>query len=343
MEFRTKIKLPAGALRIEPSTRILMLGSCFAEHIGQRLVDSKLRCMVNPFGVLYNPASIAQTIDLLTQSTSEASVNQIFQSADGYWYSWQHDTGFGASSREDCEALILKKWREASAILRQTDLVVFTLGTRRVYRLVETNKVVANCLKQPGALFTTEDLTVGDIVSELRQTIEQLKRLIPQAKILFTVSPYRYASYGMHENQLSKASLLLAVDELTKLYPEQCSYFPAYELLMDELRDYRFYAPDMLHPSETAIEYIFSCFAETYFSEATHTFLTAWSEVSHALAHRPFHPESAVYRNFLDKIVLKIKALQEKYPYLALENDIPYPLSQYQAGTGSSGEGEIKV
>ena len=180
---------------------------------------------------------------------------------------------------------------------------VITLGTNHVYRLKETGEIVDNCQKRPAALFSEEELSVDECAALLRETVGELRRRRPDVRVIFTVSPIRYRKYGYHESQLSKATLLLAVHALltspATLPTPQAVYFPAYEVLMDELRDYRFYAADMLHPSDQAVEYIWERFGETFFSSRTHEFLREWQPVKAALAHRPFNPDSDDYRAFL--------------------------------------------
>lgn len=264
MEFRTKIDLPKTDFRLEPFDRILLVGSCFAQKIGSRLVADKFRAVVNPDGVMYNPASV--------------------------WHSLERYNG---------------------PVPR---MAVITLGTNRVYIENSTGQIVDNCMKRPQRLFTERDLTVDDCVSYLRQTIDRLHHLNPQMMIVLTVSPIRYRKYGYHGSQLSKATLLLAVEKVMCEKHENLLYFPAYEIVVDELRDYRFYAEDMLHPSEQAADYIYEQFAQTFFSEKVNEFLRDWHPLRDALAHRPFNPDSEEYRNFQQVLQAKIALLKEKYP-----------------------------
>jgi hypothetical protein len=335
MDFRITADLPLHELSITPRTRMMLLGSCFAENVGKHFVDNKFCCCVNPFGVLYNPASLLAALQLLEQKTADATLSRLF-AADGVWHSWNHHSDFSATSREDCEEKINRTWCEASRALSVCDLLFVTFGTRHVYRLRSTGEVVANCHKQPQTLFTEEDLTVGHIVEAWQPAIERLTALSPQMKILFTVSPYRYLGRGMHDNQLSKATLHLAIEALQQLFPGKVYYFPAYELLLDDLRDYRFYAPDMLHPSEVAVNYIWQCLSDSYFTPETLAFINAWSSIARDMAHRPFHPDSDQYRTFLGKIVLKIELLQEKYPNLALDKEKAEILARIQNLTNQS-------
>ncbi|MCI7011804.1 MAG: GSCFA domain-containing protein [Prevotella sp.] len=199
-------------------------------------------------------------------------------------------------------------------------IAILTLGTNHVYRLKSTGEIVDNCRKQPARLFEEEELDIDACTRALASAVEQLRRRNPDIQVLATVSPIRYAKYGFHGSQLSKATLLLAADRLCREKPESVTYFPAYELMMDQLRDYRFYAEDMLHPSAQAVAYIYERFGENYFSDAARTFLKAWRPLRTALRHRPFNPDSEEYRQFMDKTMLKIAALSEKYPNFAYPN-----------------------
>lgn len=283
MEFRTIVDIPKPRFQIEPFEEMLFVGSCFADSIGQRFDENKFRATVNPYGTMYNPASVLHTVER-----------------------------FEGAPR----------------------VVFITLGTNHVYRLKETGEIVDNCQKRPAALFQEEELTVDECADYLRQTVELLCRRRPDVHVVFTVSPIRYRKYGYHESQLSKATLLLAVDKVciglnglsrtsqARVVRESpfpsAAYFPAYEILMDELRDYRFYADDMLHPSSQAVAYIWQQLVAHYFSDAAKEFLREWAPLKAALNHRPFDADSEAYHAFMDKTMLKVAELQKKYPTFAL-------------------------
>ena len=202
-------------------------------------------------------------------------------------------------------------------------LVFITLGTNHVYRLKETGEVVDNCQKRPQRLFQEEVLSMEQCVQTLTKVVDVLTAKNPDVHVVLTVSPIRYAKYGFHESQLSKATLLLAIDQLLMSLNAQrpdthCHYFPAYEIVIDELRDYRFYQEDMLHPSAQAVEYIWQRLCECYLSEEAREFIEAWRPLKAALSHRPFHPDSEEYKAFMDKTMLKVAELQKKYPTFAL-------------------------
>lgn len=269
MQFSTPVNIPLAGFSIEPCERMLFVGSCFADNIGQRFVADKFRAVVNPDGVMYNPASILHTVDRYVDRLEA----------------------------ENAEA---------------PRTAVFTLGTNHVYILNETGEIVDNCRKRPQRLFTERELTVDECAEYLCRAIGRLRSVNPDVRVVLTVSPIRYAKYGFHGSQLSKAVLLLAADKVVR-EQDMVEYFPAYEIVNDELRDYRFYREDMLHPSDQAVEYIWQRFGDTYFSEHTLSFLEEWRPVKAALGHRPFNADSEEHKEFLRKTMAKADALKAKY------------------------------
>ena len=291
MEFRTQVAIQEPPFRIEPCEEILFVGSCFADAIGQRFREEAFPVTVNPYGVMYNPASILHTVE-----------------------KWKVER---------------EKWKEHTP-----NTAFLTLGTNHVYRLKETGEIVDNCEKRPAALFQEELLSVDQCADYLRQAIDLLRSVNPDIHVVLTVSPIRYRKYGYHESQLSKATLLLAIEQLVATTPAgsltdgqsvalripagSVTYFPAYELILDELRDYRFYAADMLHPSAQAVEYIWERLVDSYFSPAAKDYLAEWRPFKQALAHKPFNPDSAEYRAFHEQTLSKLAEFKKKYPHLAL-------------------------
>lgn len=278
MEFSTKVEVKPSDWRIAPCERMLFVGSCFADNIGQRFVADKFRATVNPYGVMYNPASILHTVERLLNDQAMPFV------AD----------------------------EEGTAL--------FTLGTNHVYILKSTGEIVDNCNKQPQRLFREEALSIEQCAGYLRQAIQTIHLHYPKVRFLLTVSPIRYRKYGYHGSQLSKATLLLAVDKVIDDWADDPSlmvaYFPSYEIINDELRDYRFYQPDMLHPSAQAVDYIYEKFCAAYFSADTFRFLEAWKPIREALGHRPLHPESEAYKQFRTETEAKLQALRRRYPMM---------------------------
>ncbi len=209
--------------------------------------------------------------------------------------------------------------RQAHDRMSRTDWLLLTWGTTFVYQQRETGRIVSNCHKQPEKLFTRRMLTVDEIVDEYTRFLKELRNQNSTLKVLFTVSPIRHIRDGMHANQLSKATLLLAIEQLQSIFPTTIFYFPSYEIMLDELRDYRFYADDMLHPSPLAVNYLWERFSDVFFSDETKTIMDECESIRKALAHRPFHPDSEEHKRFLGQIVLKIERLNRKYPYLEFE------------------------
>lgn len=290
MEFQTKVDIQSSSWKISPCEKMLFLGSCFADNIGNRFREEQFRAIVNPFGVMYNPASIFHSVQELLDSSHEIE---------------------GVESYED----------------RIPQVAIFTLGTNHVYILKETREIVDNCKKRPQHLFVERAMSVSECYQYLDEAVSLLRSANPEIKIILTVSPIRYRKYGYHGSQLSKATLQLAADQLVQHYVSEendnsVCYFPAYEIVNDELRDYRFYKPDMLHPSEQTVEYIYERFAEAYFSEDTRKFLAEWKPIKEALGHKPFHPESEEYKKFMDKTMLKVSMLSKKYPKFAYQKII---------------------
>ena len=319
MNFRMPVELPENVTEIRHSERIMLFGSCFAENIGNLLRENKFRCDVNPFGVLYNPLSIVCALNQILEKKEYTEEDLFF--SDGYWHSWMHHSDFSASSSEECLARINSRLRKASDELLEADWLVMTWGTAHVYVHQETGKVVGNCHKQPDKTFRRLRQNAEAFVEECLGVLKKCRSVNPKLKVLITVSPIRHAKDGMHGNQLSKSVLLLAADELCRRCPD-CHYFPSYEIMMDELRDYRFYADDMVHPSKLAVEYIWDCFSKTYFSAETLSVLQEWREIKKGIEHKPFHPESEAYRKFLSQIVLKIARIKEKLPYLEVQKEL---------------------
>jgi hypothetical protein len=319
MNFRTQVELPEKETEIRHSEQIMLFGSCFAENIGNLLKENKFRCDVNPFGVLYNPLSIANALNQILEGKEYEEEDLFF--SGGLWHSWMHHSDFSAPSQEEALALMNFRLAKAKENLAKADWLVMTWGTAYVYIHQEMQKVVGNCHKQPDKTFRRLMLNAEAFVEECRGVLKKCREVNPNLKVLFTVSPIRHAKDGMHGNQLSKATLLLAIDEICRICPN-CFYFPSYEIIMDELRDYRFYADDMIHLSSKSVEYIWECFSRCYFSKETQAVMKEWMEIKKAIDHKPFRPDSDAYRAFLSQIVLKIMQMKEKFPYLEVQKEI---------------------
>jgi hypothetical protein len=319
MDFRTKTDIPKPGLDISHKSRILMFGSCFIENIGRLLIDNKFNVNLNPFGVLYNPQSISQALQLLTDE-QKFDVDDVFE-YKGLYHSFYHHSSFSHYDKEICLEQINDRLEQASCDLRKADTLFITFGTAYVFRNKDSGKVVGNCHKLPADRFDRYRLSIEDIVEDWSSLLKRLKEINPLSQVIFTVSPIRHLKDGAHDNQLSKSVLLLAVDELCKS-DKSLHYFPSYEIVLDELRDYRFYNEDMVHPNSVAVRYIWERFAETYMFEETHAIIEEWRKIFSALNHRPLNIDSEEYKLFLRQTLLKLKAFDEKYPYICCEDEI---------------------
>lgn len=321
MEFRTIMDYPQANFSMSHSDNFLLLGSCFAENIGSMMIDNKFHCELNPYGILYNPFSISRALREII-SGKQYTEKDLFFYRECY-HSYMHHGSFSAFTQDKCLTRVNEHLKRAHELCSTSmNYLIITFGTSWVYTLKETNEVVSNCHKLPAANFIRRLLTVDEIVADYTSLISKLLESRPSLKIVFTVSPIRHIKDGLHANQISKSTLLLAIDMLQKVFPNIVFYFPAYEILMDELRDYRFYADDMIHPSDMAIRYIWNTFAAFYFSKEATKIMQEYGDIHKALSHKPFRRDSEEYKRFLGQIVLKIKRLKEKYPYLDVEKEI---------------------
>lgn len=320
MKLLTPVERPALRPSIGYAHRLMLMGSCFAAHIGARLQEARFRCDANPYGVLYNPLSISAAL-------REMLAGKVYAAADlyphqGLWHSPMHHGDFSAATPDEALQRINSRLRPASAALPALDFLLLTWGTAWVYEDRETGHVAGNCHKRPETCFLRRRLAVDEIVEDAASLFDALWQQNASLQVVLTVSPIRHVRDGLHDNQLSKATLLLAADRLCAAFPGRVFYFPAYELLQDELRDYRFYADDMLHPSASAVNYIWECFCETYFTPKTRALISECRDIRQALEHRPFHPESPAYKSFLTQIVLRINRLTEKCPTLDFRKEL---------------------
>ncbi len=278
MVLTTKIDIPKADFEVSSGQKILLLGSCFADEIGEKLVRGGFDAMVNPFGTLYNPASIAVSLlrSISEHEYTKTSAELIHDDIQDVWHSWMHHSKFSSPDKENLIEKLNATTMQVSDFLREADVLVITLGTAIVYRLKENGMLVANCHKQLDSLFDRQRLSAYDIVDQWSMLLQLLASINPKLRIVFTVSPIRHKRDGLHINQISKGILLQAVDEIVATSRQHAyfgglgaSYFPAYEIMLDELRDYRFYADDMIHPSPLAVEYIWQRFQDTYFNNKT--------------------------------------------------------------------------
>lgn len=312
MQFTTPVALPSAAPVLTPESHVLLLGSCFADAVGQRLSTAMPADHVcpNPFGVLYNPASIATAVEMAHSDSLPAAA--CFAGSDGWWHSWFHASTASAESREACQQKAEAALHSAAEALRSADMLIVTFGTTHTYTHQQHGFTVANCHKEVPTTFRQDEMSISDIVSIWEPLWTMLHKHYPRLHLVFTVSPYRYKAYGLHASQLAKATLLLATERLCALHP-QIHYFPAYEILLDELRDYRYYADDLLHPSALAADYIFERFAQWAFSPTLTAFATERERLRRTEAHRPLHPGSTAAAKHQSTVEAQRQAFRAKW------------------------------
>ncbi|MBR2863597.1 MAG: GSCFA domain-containing protein [Bacteroidaceae bacterium] len=321
MDFRTVVQLPQASFRLTPSSHIVMLGSCFAEYIGEKL-EAALpdgTASVNPYGVLYNPESIRRVLCELFFEQTPNDEQLCFKGNNGLWHHWLFSSVASADSQAACLALVEERRKVAKVVCAQADVLMVTFSSDHVYRLRSeelAGLTVANCHKEPAVLFEEKVLDVEQEFGEWDMLLKRLAHLRPGLKVVFTLSPYRYLKYGLMESQMGKARLLYLIGKL-QVHNPNVQYFPAYEIVVDELRDYRFYDRDMLHPSAQAVDYIWERFQAWCFSSE----LVAYSKEKQALhrflSHRPHCPNSEVAQQHFAECEQRKKDFATKWePYI---------------------------
>jgi hypothetical protein len=317
MNFFTKIPISKFQNPIDYASKIVSLGSCFAENMGAKLAYYKFQNVVNPFGIIFNPVSIEQLI-------SRAIQHQKFTEADIFfhnerWHCYEVHSDLSVSNEDEfLENLNILLESIIQQIIDSTHIII-TYGTSWVYRLKAANKIVANCHKVPQNQFDKEILSVQVIEKSIQNSIDLIQKINPNCNVIFTVSPVRHIKDGFVENQRSKAHLITAIHEVlqSKIFNLQPAiYFPSYEILMDELRDYRFYAEDLLHPNQVAIDYIWERFSETFISEKAFLVMDEVATIQKGLAHRPFNVNSESHQKFEFKLKEKINTLIAEFPFM---------------------------
>ena len=313
MKLQTKIPLKRATKNlIDYQSNILLLGSCFSENIGDKLSYFKFQSTQNPFGILFHPKAIENLITNTSNKKVYSSDDLIYQNE--IWHSFDAHSSLSSASENE----LLNKLNVAISLtnkkIKEASHIIITLGTSWVYRYIETDTIVANCHKIPQKKFLKELLSVSEISESLARSISLIKSINSDAAVIFTISPVRHLKDGFIENTQSKSHLIAAIHTLVN--EQDVSYFPSYEIMMDELRDYRFYAEDMIHPNKTAINYIWRKFIDTWFSEETKSIMKEIDEIQKGLLHRPFHEDSKLHQQFLLKLEQKKSSLQERLPFI---------------------------
>jgi hypothetical protein len=314
--FRTEINLDPSAARIDLHSRIVTEGSCFADAIGSRLQSFKVRTIVNPFGVIYNPESIHKALDQAV--FNESPPEHTFLRNQEIFLSYNFHSQFSALRREDLVSTMLNAIGATHYFLKDADWLLLTYGTAWVYTRNDTGEVVANCHKMPQSLFTKALLTPEQVVASFRSFHAHLRQINPRIRVILTVSPVRHIKDTLVFNNVSKSALVLACHMICQEFAD-VEYFPAYEMMMDDLRDYRFYQRDRIHPTTEAEDYIWEKFMERYFTPEAKDFAKTWNGIRAALLHKPFHPESESHQRFLRDLLTRLVELK---PAVDVEEEI---------------------
>ncbi|QCR21004.1 GSCFA domain-containing protein [Pontibacter sp. SGAir0037] len=308
--FRTEVQVAPSSLNLSLHSNVVTIGSCFADVIGSKLRQNKVEALVNPFGTIFNPLS-ASLLIAAASGKSYPFEDHLVQH-QGIWFAYDLHSSLSSPSKAELLLTIARRVQLTQASLQKADLLILTLGTAVGYKLNSTGDLVANCHKLPAKQFTRHLLSAEEIVTSLDKINALLQPINPTLKVLLTVSPVRHLKETIEVNTVSKAILRVACHQLTARH-ENMLYFPAYEIMLDDLRDYRFYKRDMIHPSEEAEDYIWQKFTAAYFNKDFNMFMQEWGKMKRALSHKAFHPASEAHQTFLRNTLKQLKELQQKY------------------------------
>ena len=296
-------------------SKTVLFGSCFSENIGSKLAYFKFQSTQNPFGILFHPKAIENLITNTINEKEYTEEDTFF--ANERWHCFDAHSSLSSSDKNELLSNLNQQVTATNQHLKNASHIVITLGTSWVYRFIETDTIVANCHKTPQKKFLKEVLSVDEITESLEAIIALVKSINQKANIIFTVSPVRHLKDGFTQNQQSKSHLISAIHQVAE--PKNYThYFPSYEIMMDELRDYRFYAEDMIHPNKTAINYIWKKFTDSWISEDSKETMKEVSTIQNGIHHRPFNPNSEKHQQFLQRLQINIKKLEDKYPFMNL-------------------------
>jgi hypothetical protein len=318
MKLITEVALPEYPFTLDHHSPVLMMGSCFTENIGRQLERYLFPVCINPFGTTYNPLSVKKNLEALMHK--ESYREEELRQHDDLWFSFDHYTGFSSPDRTEALENINRSFKAAKAFLKKSGVLILTWGTSWVYHHNQTGQVVCNCHKIPAREFTRERLPAREIIGAYEELLPRLFEFNSSLKIIHTVSPVRHWKEGAHGNQLSKASLLLAGEALQGQFPEQFFYFPSYEIVMDELRDYRFYTEDLLHTNSQATSYIWEKFQQALVGSRSRDIIADLEPLLKLLEHRPVKNTGQNLGKLAGQVEEKLKKLKIKYPGLNWEN-----------------------
>ena len=314
MNFRTKIPISKFNFPIDYSSKIVSFGSCFAENMAEKFDFFKFQNSCNPFGILFHPLAIEKIISKAINTTFFGEEDIFF--LNERWHCFDVHSDLSNANKDELLKTLNGFVITTKQQITEASHIIITYGTSWVYRNKQTKKVVANCHKVPQNLFDKEILSVATIEKSIQNTIDLIEKVNPSCAIIFTVSPVRHIKDGFVENQRSKANLISALHSTFDIRHAIQSYFPSYEIMMDELRDYRFYAEDMLHPNQVAIDYIWERFCETTISNEANLIMTEVESIQRGLSHRPFNPNSESHLKFINQLELKASKLKSEFPFM---------------------------
>ncbi len=314
MKFRTEIETIQFPFSIGYRNPMIMLGSCFSDEIGAILRENLFKISVNPFGVIYNPMSILNAMQALEERNGY--LQEDLQFNNELYFSFDHYTKFSDTEPAAALAKINKAFLQAKSMEKENRVYLLTFGTAFIYELIETGQVVNNCHKLPASNFNRRMLNVEEIFDAYEKMIATTIVNHPETRFVFTVSPVRHLKDGMTGNQQSKATLILAIKQLVNSFPENCAYFPAFEIVMDDLRDYRYYGNDLLHPNDQAVEYIWGKFLESLIDEEGKKIMQKLKPILRASGHKPIHSGTAAHKKFMEKLIRNRRKLEGEYPFL---------------------------
>ncbi len=320
MNFHLQFPVPSFSSKVKYDESIVFMGSCFAEHMAEYMQRYKFNTLLNPHGILYNPESMATAIRSYMNKSLLKEEDLFF--AEGVHHSWQHHSEFSNASKQVCLQHINQKIQQAHKTLITADWLFITLGSAHAYKHTQQNIYVGNCHKQPQQQFTKELLEIGQMYSTWKQVVADLQKWNNKLKIVFTVSPVRYVRDGVIENNQSKARLIELVHQLTD--SKNVFYFPAYELVIDDLRDYRFYKADLVHPNDQAIQYVFEKLIQAAFDDSAKQLFEKIKDVVKAKEHKVFQEETAAHQKFKSTYFNRCTQLQEEFPFLLLHEELEY-------------------
>ncbi len=327
MKFHFEFDIRKPAKQIRHTEKILLIGSCFTENIGEKLQKHKFSILENPNGILFNPVSVAEALEAYI-GNKRYTRDDVFEYNET-WHSWKHHSRYSGITLEGCLDKINRSTERAHHFLQHTDHLLVTLGSAWLYTLTaeallaEPGSVAANNHKAPANWFLKRLMQPEEVKSILSGMLQKLFAFNPQLQVIFTISPVRHLREGAIENNRSKAVLIQAVHEIVEQY-EAAYYFPAYELVIDDLRDYRFYAEDLVHPNYQATQYVWEKFTDACMSLETRNLMKEIAEINLAFQHRPLNPGTAQHKKFLESYERKLLLLQEKHPYLDIKAELDY-------------------